>query len=220
MPKRSSNNVSFFSFLPEPRRLRRALLTSVLCLIAFAANPLSAQIDTGGVTGTVTDPSGAIVPNVTITLTNDETGVVLSTKSTSTGTYSLSAIRPGSYTLRAELAGFQAFVDRGLQIHVQNTLTVDVPLVAGAVKQEVNVTAGAPLLQAENAAVGQTITSQTINDLPLNGRNWTSLPQLAAGTSTAPVGNPSGTSGSTDSCLLLGRRRQSMAERFPLEWNQ
>jgi hypothetical protein len=64
MPKRSSNNVSFFSFLPQPRRLRRALLTSVLCLIAFAANPLSAQIDTGGVTGTVTDPSGAIVPNV------------------------------------------------------------------------------------------------------------------------------------------------------------
>ena len=63
-------------------------------------------------------------------------------------------------------------------------------------------TAAAPLLQAENAAVGQTITSQTVNDLPLNGRNWTSLPQLAAGTSTAPVGNPSGTSGSTDSAYF------------------
>ena len=178
------------------------LLTSILCFMVLAANPLSAQIDTGGITGTVTDSSGAIVPGATITLTNDATGVVLSTKSTSTGTYSLNAIRPGTYTLRAEAAGFQTFVDKGLEVHLQSTLTIDVPFTTGAVKQEVTVTAAAPLLQAENAAVGQTITSQTVNDLPLNGRNWTSLPQLAAGTSTAPVGNPSGTSGSTDSAYF------------------
>jgi hypothetical protein len=195
-----SNNVSSFSFLPELGMLRRMLLlASLLCFLMLATNPISAQIDTGGITGTVTDRAGAVVGDVTITLTNDETGVVLATKSTSTGTYSLSAIRPGTYTLRGEAAGFQTFVDNGLQVHVQNTLTVDIPLVAGAVKQEVTVTAAAPLLQAENAAVGQTITSQTVNDLPLNGRNWTSLGQLAAGTSTAPVGNPSSTSGSTDS---------------------
>jgi hypothetical protein len=195
-----SNNVSSFSFLPELGMLRRMLLLAcLLCFLMLATNPISAQIDTGGITGTVTDRAGAVVGDVTITLTNDETGVVLATKSTSTGTYSLSAIRPGTYTLRGEAAGFQTFVDNGLQVHVQNTLTVDIPLVAGAVKQEVTVTAAAPLLQAENAAVGQTITSQTVNDLPLNGRNWTSLGQLAAGTSTAPVGNPSSTSGSTDS---------------------
>ena len=183
--------------------LRRVLLLmGILSLAVLAADTLSAQIDTGGITGTVTDSSGAIVPSVTITLTNEATGVALSTKSTSTGTYSLNSVRPGTYTLRAEAAGFQTFVDNGLQVHVQNTLTVDVPLVTGTVKQEVTVTAGAPLLQAENAAVGQTVTSQTVNDLPLNGRNWTSLPQLAAGTSTAPVGNPSSTSGSTDSAYF------------------
>ncbi len=201
--RKLNNNISSFFFLSMPGTLRRTLLTtSILCFMVLAANPLSAQIDTGGITGTVTDSSGAIVPGATITLTNDATGVILSTKSTSTGTYSLTAIRPGTYTLRAEAAGFEAFVDKGLEVHLQSTLTIDVPLTTGAVKQEVSVTAAAPLLQAENAAVGQTITSQTVNDLPLNGRNWTSLPQLAAGTSTAPVGNPSGTSGSTDSAYF------------------
>jgi hypothetical protein len=181
------NNISSFSFLSGSGTLRRLiLLASILCFMVFAANPVSAQIDTGGITGTVTDSSGAIVPGATITLTNDATGVILSTKSTSTGTYSLTAIRPGTYTLRVEAAGFEAFVDKGLEVHLQSTLTIDVPLTTGAVKQEVSVTAAAPLLQAENAAVGQTITSQTVNDLPLNGRNWTSLPQLAAGTSTPP----------------------------------
>jgi hypothetical protein len=176
-----------------------AVAAIVFCIMMFAVKPLLAQIDTGGITGTAADSSGAIVPNATITLTNDATGVVLSTKSTSSGTYSLTAIRPGTYTLRGEAAGFQVFIDKGLEVHLQSTLTVDIPFTAGAVKQQVTVTAASPLLQAENAAVGQTVTSQTVNDLPLNGRNWTSLGQLAAGTSTAPVGQPSGNSGSTDS---------------------
>ena len=200
---RLSDDISVFSFLPKPRLLRRMLLlTGIFCFMVLAANPLSAQIDTGGITGTATDPAGATVSGATITLTNDATGVTLSTRSTSSGTYSLNAVRPGTYTLRAEAPGFQTFVDNGLQVHVQSTLTVDVPFKAGAVKQEVTVTAAAPLLQAENAAVGQTVTSQTVNDLPLNGRNWTSLPQLAAGTSTAPVSNPSSNSGSTDSAYF------------------
>ena len=119
-----SNNISSFSFLSPPGMLRRMLLlVSILCLMVLVADPLSAQIDTGGITGTVTDSSGAIVPGATITLTNDATGVILSTKSTSTGTYSLTAIRPGTYTLRGEAAGFEAFIDNGLQVHLQSTLT-------------------------------------------------------------------------------------------------
>ena len=202
MPKRNYK-ILFCSIFSRPQISGRSLLfSSLLGLFLLIAFPLSAQIDTGGITGTATDSSGAIVSGATITLTNDATGVVLSTKSTSTGTYSISAIRPGTYTLRAEAAGFQTFVDSGLEVHLQSTLTVDIGLTAGEVKQQVTVTAAAPLLQAENAAVGQTVTSQTINDLPLNGRNWTSLPQLAAGTSTAPVGNPSSNSGSTDAAYF------------------
>jgi hypothetical protein len=200
--KRTNKNLSS-SFLPGQGMLRRMLLlVSALCLMVVAPDLLSAQIDTGGITGTVTDSAGAVVPGVTITLINAETGVALSTKSTSTGTYSLNAIRPGTYNLRGESAGFQTFNDTGLQVHLQSTLTIDIPLSPGAVKQQVTVTAAAPLLQAENAAIGQTVTSQTVNDLPLNGRDWASLAQLAAGTTTAPVGQPSGNSGSTDAAYF------------------
>lgn len=161
-----------------------------------------AQINTGGITGTVKDTTGAVVSGAKITLTSDATGLVTSTESTSTGTYSLGGIMPGTYTLRGAATGFQEFVDKGIEVHVQQTLTVDVPLEAGSVRQEVVVTAAAPLLQAENAAVGQTITTQTVNDLPLQGRDWASLAQLSAGVATAPRGNPSSDSGSTDSAYF------------------
>ena len=184
---------------------RRNLLARILLLLSlcvFANKPVLAQIDTGGITGTVTDSSGAVIVGAKITLTNEGTGVAILTTSTSTGTYSLNQIRPGTYTLRAEAAGFQGFVANGVEVHVQQTLTIDVPLTAGAVNQQVTVTASTPLLQAENAAIGQTITSQTVNDLPLQTRDWASLAQLSAGVATAPVGNPSSDSGATSSAFF------------------
>jgi hypothetical protein len=187
------------------KRQRGSVLFAALVLLSLTLGVPRfsfAQVNTGGIAGTVKDPTGAVVPGTRITLTNDATGIVTSTASTSTGTYSLSGIMPGTYTLRGKAAGFQEFVDKGLQVHVQQTLTIDIPLSAGNVQQEVVVTAAAPLLQAENAAVGQTITSRTVNDLPLQSRNWASLAQLSAGVTTAPKGQPSSDSGSTDSAFF------------------
>ncbi|MHB1023792.1 MAG: TonB-dependent receptor [Acidobacteriaceae bacterium] len=187
-------------------RLKAALLflasVSTFCVMVCVPRLAIAQVDTGGITGTVKDSTGAVVPGIKITLKNDATGIVTSTTSTSTGTYSLTGIMPGTYTLQGEMSGFQKFIDKGLQVHVQQTMTVDIPLVTGNVKQQVTVTAAAPLLQAENAAVGQTVTSETVNDLPLQSRDWASLAQLAAGVSTAPKGQPSGDSGTTDSAFF------------------
>ncbi len=180
--------------------LRKCALT--LLFLLFSTSGILAQIATGGITGTVHDQTGAVVPNVKITLTNDATGTATSTDSTSTGTYSLTGVMPGSYTLQGEAPGFQTFVEKGLQVHVQATMTVDMPLVAGKVANQVTVTAAAPLLQSESASVGQTITSQTINDMPLQTRDWVSLAQLSAGVNTAPVGNPSGDSGESDSAYF------------------
>ena len=180
--------------------LRKCALT--LLFLLFSTSGILAQIATGGITGTVHDQTGAVVPNVKITLTNDATGTANSTESTSTGTYSLTGVMPGSYTLQGEAPGFQTFVEKGLQVHVQATMTVDMPLVAGKVANQVTVTAAAPLLQSESASVGQTITSQTINDMPLQTRDWVSLAQLSAGVNTAPVGNPSGDSGESDSAYF------------------
>ncbi|GGG89327.1 TonB-dependent receptor [Edaphobacter dinghuensis] len=179
------------------------LALCALWIAMFTSSSLMAQVDTGGVTGTVTDSTGAAVPDAQVTLTNPSTGIVQSTRSTSTGTYSFSAVRAGNYNLKGEAPGFQIFTANGVEVHIQNILTIDLHLSTGAVAQQVTVTAAAPLLQAENGAVGQTITSQTVNDLPLQSRNWASLSQLSAGVTTAPPGNPSADSGSTSSAYFV-----------------
>ena len=87
----------------------------------------------------------------------------------------------GTYTLKAYAPGFSIYIDKGIEIHIQNTVTADIPLVPGTVHQEVSVTEAAPLLQAQDASLGQTIGTEEINDLPLNGRAWLSLAGTAAG---------------------------------------
>jgi Carboxypeptidase regulatory-like domain/TonB-dependent Receptor Plug Domain/TonB dependent receptor len=185
------------------RRAQKTAFVVLLWMVSSFSGLLHAQTDTGGVTGTVTDSTGAVVPGAQLTLTNADTGILQQTQSTSTGTYSFSGVRAGSYTLKVEAKGFQLFIANGLEVHIQNILTLDARLTTGQVSQEVNVTATAPLLQAENGTVGQTIPSQTVNDLPLQTRNWASLSQLAAGVTTAPVGSPSSDSGSTTSAYFV-----------------
>ncbi|HMG01905.1 MAG TPA: carboxypeptidase-like regulatory domain-containing protein [Edaphobacter sp.] len=179
-----------------------AVLVCVISTLLFLAAPASAQLDTGGVTGTVLDPGGAIVPGAKITLTNSATGVTATTDSTSTGTYVFDGVRPGTYTLRSSPQGFQPSIIQGIEVHVQRTVTLDIHLSTGNVAQQITVTAASPLLQSEDAAVGQTIGTQTVNNLPLNGRNWVSLAQLSAGVSTSPVGQPAAGAGTTDSAYF------------------
>src|SRR5260370_10832278 len=137
----------------------RAVVFLILLLgfVGIAPESLFAQLDTGGITGTVRDPAGAIIVGAKVTLTNDGTGVVASAYSTSTGTYVFGAVRPGSYTIAGDAAGFQKYIAKDVQVHVQKTVTIDIPLATGNVAQQVTLTAASPLLQAGNSAVRQTI---------------------------------------------------------------
>ncbi len=166
------------------------LRSSLLCvLLVFALTPaLQAQIDTGRVEGTVKDPTGAVVPGSKITLTNVDTGVIQTATTSASGTYIFEAVKPGTYSLAAETKGFQRAIISGVIAHVQQNLTEDVTLTPGAVTTEVTVTSSAPLLQAEDASLGQTITGEEVNDLPLQQRNWVSLAQLSAGVTTTAGG--------------------------------
>ena len=164
--------------------LRWASVCTALCLLA-AALPIAAQIATGGVVGTVKDSAGSAVPDAELTLTNNQTAVVQTTRSTSTGTYVFNSVPAGSYNLRAAHSGFQDVVIENIDVHVQVVLTEDVSLPVGSVRQQVTVTAAAPLLQAENASIGTTIGSREVVDLPLVNRNWASLAQLSSGVTTA-----------------------------------
>ena len=163
---------------------------------------LAAQIDRGEITGTVEDQSGAVVANARIVVTNDATGVKAQTQSTNTGTYVFDNLLPSTYTIEAETAGFEKYVVHGLYVHVQQVLTVDVHLSTGNVQQSVTVTAAAPLLEAENAAVGQTIVNQEVNDLPLATRDWGSLAQMSAGVAAAAPGGVTADAGSSESAYF------------------
>jgi hypothetical protein len=174
-------------------KMRRAvLLIAALAAVVCLPMRLAAQLDRGEITGTIEDPSSAVVPNATITLTNEATGTKIATRSTATGTYVFDDVLPGKYTIEADAAGFGKFVEHGVVVQVQQVDSVDIKLSTSNVQQTVTVTAAAPLLQAENAQVGQAITNQAVNDLPLATRDWGSLAQLAAGVNTAATSSSGG----------------------------
>ena len=174
-------------------RIAGPWLTMMVSLLALCLpGRLTAQLDRGEITGTVEDPSGAIVQKATIDLINDDTTARITTKSTATGTYVFDDVLPGKYTVEAQAPGFQKYVVHGAIVQVQQVLTVDIHLATGNVQQSVTVTAAAPLLEAENAQIGQTITNQAVNDLPLATRDWGSLAQMSAGVTTTPTGSGGG----------------------------
>jgi len=164
-----------------PSRTTALALACAILLVDLFAGRLSAQIDMGGVAGTVKDPTGAVAPGADLTLTNEATGVAQRTRSSSSGTYVFEAVPAGSYELKVELQGFKTYVATAVQVHVQSVVTADVSLTVGTIIEVVAVTSATPLLQAQDASLGQTIASRPVNDLPLNGRNWLSLAQLSAG---------------------------------------
>ena len=173
--------------------MRRSLYTTkrslfVLILTLFALSSLHAQIDAGRIEGTVKDATGAVVPGTTVSITDTSTNVSQTVKASSAGTYTFEAVKPGTYTITALSPGFNKFIALNVIAHVQQTLDIEIALTAGAQSTDVTVTAAAPLLQASDASLGQTVTGQEVNDLPLSGRNWVSLAQLSAGVTTTAGG--------------------------------
>ncbi len=161
----------------------RLLLTAAACslLTLSMGAPLQAQIDTGRIVGVVKDSSGAVIPGSNVTLTNEGTGLTSTVTTGPTGYYVFSGVRLGTYRIEVEAKGFEKFVRSGMTVHVQQDADVDITLVPGTMTQTVQVRADATMLQTEEASTGQTITSMVINDMPLNGRDWTSLAELGAG---------------------------------------
>ncbi len=179
---------SLLAGLDRPRYVIASVPLALSCCFLLIASSAHAQVDAGSITGTVKDSSGAVVEGAAITLTNTATGVAATATSNGTGSYVFSGVKPGTYSIQAQRPGFQRFQTTGIQSHVQQNLTIDIPLTTGSVAQEMKVTAAAPLLQAQDSSIGQTITGEEVNDLPLSGRNWVSLAQLSAGVTTTSGG--------------------------------
>ncbi len=139
------------------------------------------QVDMGSVSGTVKDASGGVIPGATVTLTNDGTGISISTTSGSVGEYTFSPVKIGRYSVSAEIKGFQKVRQNNVTVDVQQKVVVDLSLPVGQSIETVIVDAAPPALQTQEASVGQVIEEQAINALPLNGRNFTFLAQLSVG---------------------------------------
>ena len=155
------------------------------CVMIFAAllgaSSALAQVDTGSIFGIVKDTSGAVIPGARITLTNDDTGLVVAKTSGSDGEFVFSPLKIGHYSLAAELKGFERVEHTHVSVDVQQRVVVDFELPPGQMTQTVTVSGEPPALQTQDASVGQVIGARSVNDLPLNGRNFTFLAQLAVG---------------------------------------
>ena len=155
-----------------------------LCMFLLTAGRAAAQVDEGTITGTVEDQTGAVVPNAQVKLLNTDVGLALESKTNSAGVYTFSPVRIGHYTVTVTAGGFATTTQQNLTLTVAQTLLVNVKLKPGTATETVQVTTAPPLLETQQSSVGDTIGTQEVNDLPLNGRNFTFLAQLGAGMQT------------------------------------
>ncbi len=142
--------------------------------------------------GTVTDPSGAGVPAVNLTVTQAETNLRYPTVSSADGSFSLPALPVGQYRVEATKAGFKRAVRAGIILQVDQRAQVDIKLELGGVAESIEITSDAPLVDTGSATVGKVIENKRIQELPLNGRNALSLVLLTPGVKSQAIGNSSG----------------------------
>ena len=167
-----------------------------MSLLLLTSPYSSAQTDQGAITGVVQDSTGAVIPNADVMATNVDTSLALQTKTNSSGVFVFSPLKIGNYTVSASSAGFQTVSHENLHLDIQQRLNVNFTLQTGGATETVKVDSEAPVLQTQDAAVGQVISTKEINDTPLNGRNWVYIAQLTNGVAP-PFGNTRG-SGSGD----------------------
>ena len=162
-----------------PRVLRNSLLSvAVLLLVSSAVGQASY---TAQVRGIVSDQTGAVVQNATITITNDGTGIATTTRTDERGLYTFTGLRPAVYTMKAEAKGFQTAERKQLVLQVNQQTSVDFSLKPPGVLATVDVTTAAPPLDTESATLGTDITNEYVRDIPLYNRSFFGLAFLAGG---------------------------------------
>lgn len=159
---------------------------SVVSLLT--CQPIMAQVDMGTISGTVTDPSHAVVPEASVLITEVQTGITHRAQTNSSGGFTVSPLPIGEYTVSVERTGFRTAHAGPVRLNVQQTLNLNVQLVLGNVSQQVTVSGVHPQLETVTSSLGQVISSHQIVNLPLNGRNFAQLALLAAGTAPAEPG--------------------------------
>ena len=156
------------------------LTTKLLVILTLACATSWAQF-TSAIEGTVSDPSGAVVPGATVTIRNEETGVVQTSQSSAAGYYRFPSLSSSSYNIRVSLSGFSTFVQENFRLQVAQTRTLNVTLEVGATETEISVTADVPVIETSEGRVSGHIEEAEVSELPLTGRNFFKLVVLIPG---------------------------------------
>ncbi len=171
--------------------LKKSIWWLALCLLALASGTLFAQTaGTGALTGTVTDPTGAVIPNVTVTATNADTGQERTATTSAAGAYTISLLPPGTYRVKFAASGFKAVEVPGVRVDVTETPVLDRALEVGAQTEQVTVEANVESIQTASSALGTVVGGSTATAIPLTTRNYTNILGLSAG-ANATVNNAS-----------------------------
>jgi hypothetical protein len=163
-------------------RLRVAV--ACLSVLLVAAPAALAQTGTATITGLVTDDTGAALPGATVTATNQSTNVAHVTVTNSAGNYTITPVTVGIYVIKAELNGFRTSATAAIPLETRQVARLDFKMAVGAIAETIEVTGSAPVLQTETTAVAEVLSGNTVQSLPLNGRNTGQLTLLLPGTVT------------------------------------
>ena len=178
-------------------RVRRAARAFVLLVLATLSFPLhiDAQVTTGSIVGTVTDPTGQPVPGAQVSIEDLDKGTSVSAVSDASGSFAAPFLIPGTYTVSVELQGFRKWVRSGIILQVNDRLRIDAGLEVGRVEETTTVTATTPVVRSDSSEIGTVIEERAIKELPLNGRNFAALVYLTPGITPGQAGeNLSGAS--------------------------
>jgi Carboxypeptidase regulatory-like domain len=168
--------------MPAPPRQGRHGQIALFCLALLAeTTPLHAQTIRATLIGTVTDPAGAVLAGVTVTATNTATNITSSAGTNDAGQYTFTALAPGVYVVSVEHSGFKRFAQSGVVLQIAQATRLDIPLELGALTEQVEVVADAPLVRSTSSELGQVIDYKQIQSLPLNGRLFEQLISLTPG---------------------------------------
>ena len=179
------------------RTFQASVLVCSIALLWLSPPVVLAQLTTGGIVGTVSDPSGSRIPGVTVTALQIETATPTTTTTDTSGDYSFTNLKIGKYSLTFQKEGFQRVVQSNVDLGIAQVIRFDIALKIGSVSQTVEVTDAPPLLQTETSSLGSIETEKRIVDLPLNGRNFFQLTYSFPGTNEGATGTSAG-AGSTD----------------------
>ena len=193
----------------SPLRLRAAMLMVVIAVFALAG-PARAQTITGSISGAVTDSTGGIIPAATVTLASEKTGQMRTAATNGEGRFNFAALQPGSYSLKIEQQGFQAFEQRNIILSANENLALgDLKLQPGQVSETVSIMSEGAIVERESSDLTARLTADQINLISTKGRDVTSLLRLLPGTSNNDDIEGAGDGFGTDLPNISGQRGRS-----------